>query len=245
MRGYLNGGVLLSRRTFVGASFAQLAMTSRTVRAAANSGFFNGRVVAEWLADGRTMQLVEPFEYVGPDARSWRVPSGATVDGASIPQFFWSLIGGPFEGLYRAPSVVHDFYCDVRTRRSSEVHQAFHDAMLCAGVEPSQAWLMHQAVLRFGPYWPDPDPACDAAREDGSLGSCTGGLSPPDVLWPTQSEEELQRFIDDVSPYVDPWATAEMQSQLEGVFRSMPQQLLEDLEAGRCIEEAPDRFVCP
>ena len=65
--------------------------------------------------------------------------------------------------VFGKSSIVHDFYCDVRTRKSVDVHQAFHDAMICAGVEPQRAWLMHQAVLRFGPYWTDPDPACEAA----------------------------------------------------------------------------------
>src|SRR4051812_36581695 len=64
-------------------------------------GYYRGRVVAEWLPGGRNMRLLEPFEYVEPSGRRWPVPSGVVVDGASIPQVFWSVIGGPFEGLYR------------------------------------------------------------------------------------------------------------------------------------------------
>src|SRR4051794_3284405 len=73
-------------------------------------GTFRGRVVAEWLGgtDHRRMKLTEPFEFVDARGRHWAVPSGVVVDGASIPQPFWSIIGGPFEGAFRQASVVHD-----------------------------------------------------------------------------------------------------------------------------------------
>lgn len=231
----------LSRRSFIAASVAQLALATLPARAQSGWGYFIGRVVAEWLPDGRTMRLIEPFEYVGPNGRSWPVPAGATVDGASIPQIFWSLIGGPFEGQYREASVVHDFYCDVRTRKSVDVHQVFHDAMLCAGVGPNRAWLMHQAVLRFGPYWADPDPACETL----SPAACMNGFTAPEVQLPSASREELQQFVDEVSPYIDPWETAQMQTQIDNLIYDMGQQMLDDYNAGRCTEVEPNRFVCP
>ncbi|WP_412773782.1 DUF1353 domain-containing protein [Nitrobacter sp.] len=42
----------------------------------------------------------------------WSVPAGATVDGASIPQLFWSLLGG------RNASAIHDWFCTRRTMAS-------------------------------------------------------------------------------------------------------------------------------
>src|SRR4051812_13535146 len=56
------------------------------------------------LRNGRDVELIERYEYVDSNGRSWPVPAGTVVDGASIPQPFWSIIGGPFEGLYRGPS---------------------------------------------------------------------------------------------------------------------------------------------
>ena len=44
--------------------------------------------------------------------KTWTAPKGAKVDGASIPQLFWTPIGGPFEGKYRYASVIHDTECD-------------------------------------------------------------------------------------------------------------------------------------
>jgi hypothetical protein len=90
------------------------------------TGSYRGRVVAEWIGP-RNMRLVEPFKYMASNGRRWPVPSGVVVDGASIPQMLWSLIGGPFEGLYRAASVVHDRFCDTRTRKYPDVHQMFFE----------------------------------------------------------------------------------------------------------------------
>ena len=131
---------------------------------AAGGGRFVGRIVAQWLP-AREMKLLEKFEYISSDGTRWPVPVGTVVDGASIPQAFWSLIGGPFEGLYREASVIHDCYCQVRTRADRVVHNMFNEAMLTSGVNSSKRLIMHQAVLRFGPRWSDPalPPDCQYA----------------------------------------------------------------------------------
>lgn len=120
---------------------------------AADWGRFEGAVVARWADDGRTMTLVEDFAYLDPRDVRWQARAGAVVNGASIPRAFWSVIGGPFEGLFRNASVVHDVACDTRERRWQEVHRMFHDACRCGGVGSAQATLMYYAVYRFGPRW--------------------------------------------------------------------------------------------
>lgn len=116
-------------------------------------GSYKGDLVVKALPDGRTLELVQDFEFVAPNNVKWVVPKRAKVDGASIPKPLWSTIGGPFSGKYRDASVVHDFYCDVRIRTSNKVHRVFYDAMLASGVEKSKADVMYFAVLRFGPKW--------------------------------------------------------------------------------------------
>jgi hypothetical protein len=116
-------------------------------------GRFEGDVVTKWV-DDRRMTLVKPFAYIAADGTRWEAPEGATIDGASIPQFAWSIIGGPFEGNYRFASVVHDVACEVRTRPWQAVHQAFYTAMLAANVSPAKAKVMYAAVYYFGPRWP-------------------------------------------------------------------------------------------
>src|SRR5262249_22589364 len=116
-------------------------------------GRFEGEVVAAWLPDGRKMQLSKAFAYVDPQQKRWNAPAGAIVDGASIPQPFWSLIGGPFEGQYRSASVVHDVACIEMKEPWEAVHLMFYEACRCGGVEEAQAKLMYWAVYQFGPHW--------------------------------------------------------------------------------------------
>lgn len=104
---------------------------------------------------GRLMELQAPFAYAEASDRVWTVPSGAVVDGASIPRVFWSLVGGPWDGDYRDASVIHDWYCAVRVQPWKDVHQMFYKAMLRSGVAPAKARILFLAVYYAGPSWSD------------------------------------------------------------------------------------------
>ena len=118
-----------------------------------NWGRFEGRVVTEWLDDGRDMRLVEPFVYVDVAGTHWPAPAESVVNGASIPQAFWSMIGGPFVGRFRNASVVHDVACVERTRNWREVHRMFYEACRCADAPLIKSKIMYYAVYHFGPRW--------------------------------------------------------------------------------------------
>ena len=118
-----------------------------------NWGRFEGRVVTEWLDDGRDMRLVEPFVYVNVADTHWPAPAESVVNGASIPQAFWSVIGGPFVGRFRNASVVHDVACVERTRNWREVHRMFYEACRCADAPLLKSKIMYYAVYHFGPRW--------------------------------------------------------------------------------------------
>jgi len=100
------------------------------------------------------MRLLQQFEYIDPKDVDWIAPTGWVVDGASIPQFAWSLIGGPFEGKYRDASVLHDVACDQKRRPWEDVHEMFYWGMRASGVERWRAKIMYAAVYNFGPRWP-------------------------------------------------------------------------------------------
>lgn len=116
-------------------------------------GYFDGRPQAEWDEDGRTMRLLADFAYVDPRGRRWWARRGSVIDGASIPQAFWTVTGGPFEGKYRSASIVHDVACVERREPWEEVHRMFYFACLCGGVDERAAKLMYFAVRQFGPRW--------------------------------------------------------------------------------------------
>ncbi|MGQ0532890.1 MAG: DUF1353 domain-containing protein [Caulobacteraceae bacterium] len=119
-------------------------------------GAFDGPIDVRFDDNGRKVTLLAPAGFTGPDSIKWPVPAGAVVDGASIPRAFWSVIGGPFEGRYRDASVIHDHYCDRRTRMWKATHRVFYNGMRVRDVGAIQAKIMYYAVYHFGPRWPVP-----------------------------------------------------------------------------------------
>jgi hypothetical protein len=120
---------------------------------------FIGRVVVEWLSEegeDRTMRVVEWFAYEDPSGKLWEVPAGAEVDGASIPEALYSVVGPPFVGDYRRASVVHDYHCERRIVGWEAVHRMFYDAARTGGVPAVKAKMMYAAVRGWGPRWQRP-----------------------------------------------------------------------------------------
>lgn len=137
-------GVLLSLGAFT------------TVATAEDGGRFVGRVAVEWLdEDGgsRNMRLLEDFSFVDPAGKTWMVPEGAIINGASIPRAFWSAIGPPFVGAYRRASVIHDYYCETMSEPWKTVHWMFYEASVAAGVDEVTAKMMYAALYGAGPRW--------------------------------------------------------------------------------------------
>jgi len=142
-------------------AFAALMILSLSFNTSADAqGRFEGDLVLKALADGRTMELVQPFKYVDSQGVEWPVPSHTHVDGASIPSVFWNIIGAPYTGKYREASVIHDHYCQTHSRHWKAVHRVFYDGMLARRVDPIQAKIMYLAVYRFGPRWDYDADAC-------------------------------------------------------------------------------------
>lgn len=117
------------------------------------AGRYEGELIVNMLDDGRRVKLVQPFAYIDPANLRWEAPKDAIVDGASIPKILWAAIGGPFEGKYRNASVIHDWYCDRRSRPWKAVHRVFYEAMVTSGVDPLQAKAMYAGVYWGGPRW--------------------------------------------------------------------------------------------
>ena len=99
------------------------------------------------------MRLLNDYGYVDKNGLAWWVPQGTVVDGASIPQIFWSIIGGPWDGPYRNASVIHDWYCSTRSHPWQDVHRMFYEAMLANCTSRLKAVAMYAAVWARGPRW--------------------------------------------------------------------------------------------
>ena len=170
---------------------------------------FRGELTFKWLDDGRLMQLLSEFAFIDAGGTEWVVPGTAVIDGASIPRVLWAIVGGPYEGKYRKASVVHDWYCDVRTREWQAVHRMFHEAMLVSGVDATQARVLYLAVRYGGPRWSNTAiansqlasgekwsaaaPGSMATPDLGPVASDEGPATPGQVIW--------RRAIADTAPF--------------------------------------------
>jgi hypothetical protein len=113
---------------------------------------FIGELILRPL-DGTRMEIMQDFYFKDKADRLWKAPKGYQTDGASIPRALWTIVGSPYTGKYLKAAVIHDVYCELRSRESKLVHKTFYDGMIAAGVENMQAKVMYYAVLRFGPRW--------------------------------------------------------------------------------------------
>jgi hypothetical protein len=137
-------GLLLAAAIALSSAPASLADT--------NFGYFIGKFIAEFAADGRKVTLIEPFGYVDPAGLEWNVPGGYKTDGASVPTILWALYP-PFTGNYRSAAVIHDYYCETKQRSWEETHRVFYFAMRAADVDEKTAKVMYGSVYLFGPRW--------------------------------------------------------------------------------------------
>ncbi len=115
-------------------------------------GHFRGELRLE-LVGVRDARLIVDFGYIDPYGKDWSAPQGSLVNGASIPQAFWSFLGGPWDGAYREASVVHDVACVTMQNSWQDTHRMYYDACRCGGVDERTAKLMYWAVYHFGPRW--------------------------------------------------------------------------------------------
>lgn len=100
-----------------------------------------------------TFILLEEFSFKDPNGLVWTTPKEWEVDGATIPRAAWSFVGGPLSGNYLKASVIHDRYCDTKSRTAHDTHRNFYYGMRASGVSKKKADIMYLAVRTFGPSW--------------------------------------------------------------------------------------------
>jgi hypothetical protein len=122
-------------------------------RGPGDAAFLSGQLNVEMIADGRTVRVTREMVFRDSSGTRWVVPAGAEVDGSSIPQSLWSVVGSPFDGALRSASVLHDYYSQTRQRPWQDVNRMFFEAMLASGVPAEKARLVFLATQLFGPKW--------------------------------------------------------------------------------------------
>src|SRR5215831_507566 len=143
--------------------------TDQTIPGATKWGHYNGEPVTKWNPDGRTMTLLTELRYTDPTGVVWVAPIGSVVDGASIPRYLWSIMGGPFEGQYRNASVLHDVAYEQHNRPWQDCDRMFYYAMRCSGVNAIEAKTMYYALFKFGHHWKFPIRKAKPVKYQGQL----------------------------------------------------------------------------
>ena len=89
-------------------------------------------------------ELQEVYEFT--------IPKGYRWDGASIPRFFWRLIGAKTDPRFLIPSMIHDVLCENHDYVDGERYFStivFERLLYVSGVNPFKRWMMKHSVDNF------------------------------------------------------------------------------------------------
>ena len=100
--------------------------------------------------DGREWKLCTPLAYRSRGGVRYRVDSGFTTDGASIPRLFWRLIGPPFAARYAPAALIHDALYATGYGDRQAADRLFREMMAVLDVKPWRRLLMYAAVRAGG-----------------------------------------------------------------------------------------------
>ena len=198
-------------------------------------------------------RTAQQFGFIDASGKHWDVPIGYVTDGASIPPAFRPVIGGSWTEAYLRAAVLHDFYIRRRTSNARAVHALFFDALLVSGVSFDRAYLMYLAVDEFGPDWKSVDLAAFERERQTELAEIRRKNAEYESEYAACLERQLQQMQ---SPSTDQaWAACSLDGKHQFILdligvaadevTKAGSTILDDVNAGRCIEEAPGKYFCP
>ncbi|MDU4129521.1 MULTISPECIES: DUF1353 domain-containing protein [Pantoea] len=163
------------------------------------NGFFSGEIITHWLTDqtpNRNMQLVDGYSYRDPDEKDWVAPKGSIINGASIPQALWDVVGSPYIGNYRNASVIHDVACDQaktkEDRKKADI--MFYYACLAGNYPKFQARVFYVAV-RIGAW-------IDASNMIVTDTTFDESFFKPEIKTNNPSDADLRNILKDIGTAV-------------------------------------------
>lgn len=135
---------------FLFAAAATLTATSARAEFVGDLAFMPDACMAK-----RECTLKNPLTFTDHAKRVWRAEAGSVTDGASIPDWAQSVIGGRWDEAYLKAAVLHDYFCGAMTATWRDTHLMFYEALIEQGVSEYKAKLMYYAVYLEGPKWLD------------------------------------------------------------------------------------------
>ena len=204
-------------------------------------GFYDGEPVTKWNPDGRTMTLLTELRYTDPQGNVWVAPIGSVVDGASLPRYLWSIMGGPFEGKYRNASVLHDVAYGEHNRPWQDCDRMFYYAMRCSGVSAVEAKTMFYALYRFGHHWKFPIKRAKPVKYEGKL-VARGEEIPRAIPVNPEEVDEARDWIGDTDPTVE---QIEERANNEEHTDSTPEATAEPAKPEEHTDSTPEKTAQP
>ena len=192
-----------------------------TLALSADQARFAGKVVVELLDDiefDHKLKLVEDFSFQDASGKVWVAHKGGILDGTSVPRELRDLTGLPFPMEYRKASVLHDYYCRVKTEPWRDVHRMFYNASLVEGLSESEAKTLYLAAYAGGWRWEIPGTSCYgschiAATSLAWKPAVTESIIQPLVEWIKQTNptlDEIETRVDAVTKRPGPHLFAQM-----------------------------------
>lgn len=95
---------------------------------------------------------VKLIDYKKGKEYSFLIPKGYCWDGASIPRFFWRLIGAKTDPRFLIPSLIHDVLCENHNYVDNDRYFStliFERLLYVSGVSAPDRWMMKHSVDNF------------------------------------------------------------------------------------------------
>jgi hypothetical protein len=129
----------------------------------ADEAVFSGRVVLELVEEighDHMLRLREDFTFRDELGREWLAPSGALLQGWTIPAQLRGLPHLPLESDFRKSAVLHDHFSQAKAGRWRDVHRMLYSASLTEGIPPTEAKMLYIIAYASGWRWEPRGSSC-------------------------------------------------------------------------------------
>ncbi len=95
---------------------------------------------------------VNLFDFIEEKNYYFKVEKGYCWDGATIPRFFWRIIGAKTDPRFLIPSLIHDKLCqkhDIINNNRYFSTKVFERLLYVSGVSDFKRWMMFHSVDNY------------------------------------------------------------------------------------------------
>lgn len=119
------------------------------------------KAVQKYPFENKTHLNVELYDFKKGVKYYFCIPRNYHWDGATIPRFFWRLIGSKTDSRFLIPSMIHDILCEHHEYVNNDRYfcdKTFERLLYVSGVPAFNRWLMFHSVDNFQKFcsWKNP-----------------------------------------------------------------------------------------